>query len=464
MALMVSALTGCKDGENILVDNYIKLSESAYTFDAVGAEALTVKVDAQPVEWTAEPTAEWISIKQGDNSVEITVADNDTNDLREATIVFTAGKVTDTFTVSQLGKENAGVARYRLMDRYKSFVISPGGVCALAVEVVVNDDGTQTYQPYIINLADDKATALPVPDTRTGVAAIAVTDGGEPFLLNNGITTLYLKEGVWTAPDKIDGRDVNIQSVSADGRVWVGFYYDNKTWFNYPVKWIDGVPEVLKTPDVNGKGQPIASTQGFMARGCSTDGSIVYGSCWGSSYEAIWWDAAGDWHWVADKSVKAHEETVDGYFGQTQMLLLDTPQLNANQTLMATDGTMMACDYQVQLAEDMVQTTDIYPMFYDTADNTYKIIDTADATGTGATDDYGFWATPALGPSYGYVYDKATDTSVEAKDWIQENYGLTMTGDNTIYVVKSYAGGKVLYGRRAIAGSFIDWYIYAPSK
>ncbi len=63
-----------------------------------------------------------------------------------------------------------------------------------------------------------------------------------------------------------------------------------------PLKWTDGgTPEVLPVPELNFRNEPYVS--GVMARGCSADGSVIYGSTWDNlDYGMLYWkDGKVDW-------------------------------------------------------------------------------------------------------------------------------------------------------------------------
>lgn len=83
--------------------HYIKLCDSALTFNGAGNGSRTVTVASSPADWKAEPAVSWIKITEtGKNSFVLTVDDSNVAEEREGIITVTAGQATVEVKVSQL--------------------------------------------------------------------------------------------------------------------------------------------------------------------------------------------------------------------------------------------------------------------------------------------------------------------------------------------------------------------------
>jgi hypothetical protein len=268
-----------------------------------------------------------------------------------------------------------------------------------------------------------------------------------------------------------------VQSVSSDGTIWYGYVMRpasyNPTYvpsMYIPTKWVNGTMQILPTPNEIGYGFGTVPEQGFMARGCSTDGSVTYGSCWDNGVmSALYWDANGNWHWVAEDTFFIETVHIDLGFYAYDMDIWDRPLTDANPDRISADGSALAVDFRDETYDTQLISNSM-PIFVDLNTGDYIMLDDqTDGTGLGMSFDgkYAFWGTPARGTSAGYVYDMATGTSTPAAEWVMSNYGLKISSENN-YVYKTVAGGKVVLGRKVVPGmfgvSFVSWYIYDKTK
>lgn len=101
-------------------------------------------------------------------------------------------------------------------------------------------------------------------------------------------------------------RTPRIQYISNDGSIMVGYCRSLTAIDGWKptvsVKWTNGEPEILESPDHNIWGDKF--TLDVMARGSSSDGSVIYGSEW-TDFGVIYWkngEAYFSGYEFADKS------------------------------------------------------------------------------------------------------------------------------------------------------------------
>ncbi|MDR0892197.1 MAG: BACON domain-containing protein [Mediterranea sp.] len=471
-------LAGCDD-QITIANEYVKLSALSYSFDATGKETFSLTVSSSPDKWEIDGLPDWMTAERDEtnpSTLLLKAAPNPDKEKRTGQIRFTAGHATETFNVDQWGH---GKAQYHLITEYTSFGVSPNGEYAMGIVPRPLANGGTRHVPVVMRMATGETTELPAIYGKVNDAEIETTSTplisnqgleGDLFVMANATYTLH-----YSAADKkwkpltatIEGINANIviQALSADGNVWAG--YASLGWqverHPYrPVKYVDGTLVELETPDNTSYGEE--NWNGAMARGCSDDGTVVYGSEW-TAYSTCYWDEAGKCHFIAPESIVKHDITYPNALGAPiTETVYDSPTMTATLTNLSADGTTLAYGYRKYSVVDDAKTDANSPGFYNLATHTNILLtDVADGSGTGATDKFGFYGTPGKGIRNGYVYDFDTRQSLPANVWIQQQYGLTF-GDNDLYICKSYGGGKLLLGNKVVVTSVgtssVPWYIY----
>ena len=137
--------------------HYIKLSDSALTFNGAGNASRTVTVASSPADWKAEPAVSWIKITEtGKNSFVLTVDDSNVAEEREGIITVTAGQATVEVKVSQLPMDTE-FARFRTMYEYENgMVMSPSGKYAGGFYATLDEDGSLFYHAVVTEVETDR--------------------------------------------------------------------------------------------------------------------------------------------------------------------------------------------------------------------------------------------------------------------------------------------------------------------
>lgn len=488
------ALAGCQKDPNT-VTNYLRLSDNSFAFDAIGNQTYTVNVTSSTGEWEFAKEGDWMTVERAENGLSLTV----TAGVNQSTASL-SGKITvrnnfseSEITVSQLGQGEPGAPRFGVLTEYGSFIISPGGKKALAcTEEVLDDAGfiNSTFI-YVIDIATDERTELTsIEEYDELFEAGAISDDGSVIIINGKeefkAKRYNLDTEEWEAVAMMAQDDYEnwVSAISADGTIWVGYGCSRGSQgnrFYYPIKWVNGVPEKMSAPTINGIGEDVFN--GTMARGCSADGSVIYGSIW-DDMEAIYWKEDGTWAFVVPDLMEVKTKQIQGMFGPTELLALNTPFLDSNTMRMSSDGKWLALNYrsaefrekQTMFGTNWVAEFSVQPLFVDLETGEYTIIDNdnvrfaGDPTlfsggGIGVTDDGTFFYGPYRnangggGIVRGFAYDSGT--TMPTASWIQSTYGLYTMGE--YWVRKDFNGGKTVVGYKMapslIGTNYFAWYI-----
>ena len=282
----------------------------------------------------------------------------------------------------------------------------------------------------------------------------AITDSGTAFFhcednriigfsINGDITVLDNVPGA--------GKPWISQVASDESGVWVGWCSGGSTTYS-PVKWTDGVPEILPLPETTYRGA--AWNAGAMARGCSLDGTVIYGTAWeGFDSGLIWWDREGTPRWVGDKvrklkPVKIYDTATGTY---TDYTLVDGIVGSSDTYYISPSGKWIAGTYRTEeLAEnetDIVSTS--CPAFYDTeTDEVHIFPEYEGAVGMTVTDE-GLGVIGMAG-AYGIISHTVMvniPTATEAgtsTDWIYDTYGIIIPDNSLLEYISP--DGRTAFG------------------
>lgn len=461
-AIAALALAGCEK-DPVSRINYLHISDNSFTFDATGDQIYTVTVESDPAEWDFTKDGEWFVVEAEGNELTITANANDSYDQQRGKITVSNRFSSKEIVLNQFGKAEPGAPKFRLMSGYKvlEFEISPNGKMAMGVKNEPTESGNSATVS-IFDLATDEKTDLPaITNTNKAYQAAAVSDdGGVVIVITTDYTSAkYYKNGEWEDVPSVFGQNGMrwVEAVSSDGSVWVGCCQSGELY--YPVKWVNEVPQQLDAPDVNGWGEPVS--QGTMARGCSTDGSVIYGSMWDNN-EAVYWKPDGSWDFVAGELIEIgiiHQR--HPFFGTIiEIEVLNCPFVDASDARLSPNGKYMAMHYSKRSDEGNSRT----PLFVDLETGEYTLLEdvTLDGQGIAASNEglvsYGTYGQGVgAGIATGYIYDPSKQTSSTVPEWIKATYGINIWGD--YYVRRICEGKNTVAGYKVSILGNIVWYV-----
>ena len=186
VVLALAACTGCKStgGETF---HYVNLSQVLCTFLGEENQPLEITVKASPADYEVAPGASWLKAEKSeeDNTLILTVADNDTGAERSTVITVTAGSASREITVQQLTRDNR-IARYRKLDTFSSMggAMSPSGKYVGGFSEQVDENDMWYFTPIIIDTeTGEKHEFGPYPQSLYALSQTnAITDQGLLFI------------------------------------------------------------------------------------------------------------------------------------------------------------------------------------------------------------------------------------------------------------------------------------------
>lgn len=471
-------LTCCTD----IQEEYhsIKTSTVSCVFRAAEPEPIIIEVEAVPAAWEVKSLADWVKVaEQSSNTFTLTAQDNPLEEERKGEVLITAGKATMTVTVTQQPPFASGLqSGYKTVGEYvNGAVISPNGIYA-GGWYSEWDNVDKAWIKYVVieNIRTGDVYRLdPFPGALYSVyEPSAITDSGDIiFHCEDNRAVMFGIDGEITVLPNVEGQySPWLQHVGSDeSKVWVGFCLGAGTLYS-PVKWTDGVAEILPKPEETYRGNR-PWVQGCMIRGCSMDGRIMYGTAWeGLDSGLIWWDENNEPHWVA-REVRE----VDMFNTSTQKWekynLVNGVTGTSEPYCMSPSGKWVAGTYYEEDLNEAKTELVItgYPAFYDIEnDKLYTFPEYNDAAGITVTDDG--MGVIGIGGGSGFtssteMIDIVSGAKIsDSTEWIRENLGIIIPSDSIVEFISPDMKSVFGYDLRGLGGEPMrKWYVFPkPEK
>lgn len=472
---LLSSLSGCVKTEETF--HYVKLSQVACSFDGDGNTPLAITVETSPAAYEITPGDTWVKAEKSeeDNTLILTVADNDTGAERSTVIIVTAGSASREITVQQLTRDNR-IARYRKLDTFSSMggAMSPSGKYVGGFSEQVDENDMWYFTPIIIDTeTGEKHEFGPYPQSLYALSqANAITDQGLLFISdgqNGGQIAIDLTGNIFIPEAAGYTNKPEVSQTSSDGKYWVGYI---QAGMFKPLLWTEGTVAELPMPALNYRNEEFWA--GVLAHGISANGEIIYGTSWENwDFGMLYWVNNGanteKPKWVGEDVREVWEETMKNSDGTEYTThLVNGLICQAQLTKISPNGKWIASSYRTETpAEDRLSiVTTQTAAFYNTETETTTIVsDYGESVGVHVTDDgIGFIGIGTLGISSGAVYDLNTGTDLgSTQDWVYDNYGIIIPAGYINYVS---ADGRFVLGTKAESSAggvnFINWYIAPP--
>lgn len=263
----------------------------------------------------------------------------------------------------------------------------------------------------------------------------AISDDGRTLIIENkmGVVADIYIDGVRTPLSCQPGYSRPWPTgMSADGSVIVGSCsIDDAEFYKVaPCKWVNGEQTILDMPELNAGGLPLEN--GVYLRGCSSDGSVIYGSEW---------DSFGLVYYKDDRMFNIGVDNSEAVNTGTGIEVVTIPYLEASYNNVSHNGKWIVCNYRL----DGV----VYPFRVDTETGSFEYLESARDCGTATVTDDGivFGYSPATNAAYGVVIDFNAGTTETIDAWMERVHGITVSSDRWIDQVgdngKSFAGKKI---------------------
>lgn len=425
---------------------YLQTSIDRYTFMGTGDQTLQIGIQST-ASWTTECDEDWIILEQTADTLTVSVKENKSGFQKSGNILVKSGNLTEKIAIEQLSDRFKG--RFEDMYYFSHYIaMSRNGryIAGMKTKEIRND--AYIYTPTIIDTYTGEETYL--EDIQGFDAINAISDDGKTLIyMQGGSTVKCLRDGVEFELTLPEGYNYpNVSSISSDGSVMVGYCINSKSsgWKPYvAVKWINGEPEILDIPSHNIWGIE-DNLLSVMARGCSNDGSIAFGSEW-TDFGLIYW-----------KGKELHYPGYD-YADKTEftsvILEAETTNISPNGKYIGTSKAQY-----VEMSFPIKQ-----PAVINTETGQLILIENSEEGSCKCVTDDGiaFIASPSALCDHGLVANINDGTVQSLTEWFQNNYNIGLS-DNR-YVMQVSDDGKVIWGIQAIPAppmglAFIPWYCY----
>lgn len=469
LSLFAFAFASCSDDE--VTYTSLGVSGDSYTFDGETPETYKIAVNS-PMEWSYKIEGDWVKeITKDATSLTIGANVNDTAGERPGKITFTAGTQTQTVTLCQLApgadKNKAG---YHVINDFLPVIMSPRGTYAGGlVSVMAEDESTQQF-PVLIETATGKRIMLePIIGEEHTISAIS--DEGTMFFTVGWSHCIGIKiDGtVFDVAVPNDYSGYSVEAISADGKVMVGYAMGGPNGGYHGLKWTDPevIPEILESPELNGIGEPLSV--GVMARGCSADGSIIYGTDW-DVLVPVYWSADGKVHYAGEDVKKSVTGVIDSpWTGKEEMVeVFSSATLEACPRSMSPNGRYMAVNYMEQTIENKQVVARNFPLLIDLQTSVSVVVrECEDAAGLTVMNDGTLMiGTPSRGVAKGKVYNSSSKTVVDSSEWIKQRFNLIVAEDVPIIHVSEDEGVMLCWRPRIspVSTAYLFSYITAAQQ
>lgn len=409
------AVFSCQKNE---IEDYLNLSVYSYTFANDGSDSVVVEVNTNLSGWTVQSSDESVSAEQIDECrAVVKMLPNTTNAYLEGSVKFCAGDMEKVMSVRQLPSSFDGI--FKVFPLTTMGAMSRNGKWYAYIDRPMGDDGKYYSYGKIINLETGEEKDIDIPEGTESEffdCLRAVSDDGKFVLCCDGrggplSEVMSVEDGSFIQMQLPEGYSVRmLQNMSSDASVVIGSCRNMNNGMWEPFKWVNGEPIALDYPETDAYGVP---TYAVYPRGCSDDGSIIYGSEW-SSFGLIYWKDDRMYNIGIDNSTVS---VIDG--GQFANII----RLQAAYGNISPSGKYIVSNYRDYTSGSGIES----PVRINTETGVFEILEGVDCGGNTVTDEgLVFGAAPATMSSGGAVVDFEKGTSVPLVEYMESNYGLVL--------------------------------------
>lgn len=433
--LVLSVIVSCNKDVDLTAD-YLNISRSSYTFSNI-EDSIYVKVKASG-DWIATADQTWITVgeKQGD-SILVNVSKNDQEDFRRGKVTFVMENETREFAVEQMPKAfNGRLYEFPLNGRG---AVSPGGKFAAYLYWELSlTTGEYTYLGKKLNLETGEEFEIP-SESYDGMSYYqkiqAISDDGRTIVYSddtNEIDAIYVDDQKVEMDVPSGYKSPIFAGMTGDGSIIVGTVRYSDRYGYVPVLWRNGVMEFLEMPEYNSAGGPLQN--GVIVRGCSQDGSVIYGSEW---------DFQGVVYW---RNGKLYYPGMDYMEGDSIYRIY----MYASYFAMSPNGKYIAASYAPYFM-DPVAGTPTWPVLINTETDESVIFEDDQALGgaglTVNNEGILFGGAPATGMTNSIVYDFQNGLVIPVSEWMKQKHGITLSDSRKVYYT---VNDRIYYGAQLV--------------
>lgn len=431
--------------------DYLALDVEHYTFTK-DTSSLAVKVNAN-VTWEPVSESDWVTVENvTEEGFVVRVEENTGKENRSAVVVVNGEGLSKELKIEQFGNSFTGVFMDLLAAN--NAIMSPRGKRIFYMDRAIQSGNDWWYTPRIINVETNEVISLD-PQQEYDVAQ-AISDDGNVLVMDwggGGRPSAVFVNGEKVDLVVPDGYiQPSVSNISSDGSVMVGYIKQNVSRGKYfPVKWTNGEPEILPSPEMSPTG---TDWNGCMARGCSADGEVIYGSHWDAMTLVYWKDGM-----LFDPGTDYAEKIEIVYDDSYSEKYYSLVGMSAENTKISVDGRYISAVYTDYDYNNEQLTVSSYPAIFDTETHQPIFVKGFEGTGMVVSPQGDFFAaSPAQGIRSGHIIDPEGGNHQDISDWFMERFGIVMTNDRIVYSVSE--DGNAFLGRRPMDTPFGTVYPY----
>lgn len=433
-----------------VVEDYVSLSVAEFTFDGSGKDSVIIAVSSN-VEWSMSVSEDWIEVYNfKEDSVVVKVLQNTSGFFRVGTVAFLAENTERSLLIKQYPDYFHGrMEELDYMTGYAAMSENGNYVCG------VRDNGDEAgYIPVLVNTITGERKELSVKESSY---VTAVTNDGEGIIYSTGgvYSSLYMNdEKIEIAVPSELYENPYVSHTNGDFSVAVGYCRNKSTKITHPVIWKNWEPEILDMPTEDLMGNE--NRNGCYARGCSSDGSVVYGqdAVVGSFGVMYWID--GSLKNIAKETCEVKTNPNDHRLKYVCGLRMENEKNN-----MSYDGKWLVSVFRYY---DVTEESGYYPLQSDIPviiDTEIGIIEEIPNIESGrvftVTDDCTvFGGIPYTFSSEGFVYVRPENKLYALDEWFETKYGVILSSNRVVERVSS--DGKVFFGTVMVDALPQPWY------
>ena len=427
--------------------DYINLSVVEYTFDYTGDDSVAVVVETNAGEWEAVPSKDFIHVRKAGDTAYIRVDENNTENSLGGKILFSAGTAKSDLAVYQI----PALFRGTFMDFWptRKGSISKNGKYLAYVNTFLINENDFDDECFVLDFETGEVREIELEIPSIGGIydhVFAISDDGRVLIIGSesGVTNELYVDGIRTPVSCRPGYSSPwITGMSADGNVIVGGCVEDGSVYNaaVPCKWVNGEHVILDMPERDAAGNPLWN--GVYLRGCSADGSVIFGSEW-NTFGLVYY-----------KDEKLHNVGIENSEAGSDGSVKSIIYIHASYGNISNSGRYITAIY----TKDGVD----YPALVDTETGIFRYMESAaNCGGAAVTDDavvFGF--TPTMLSSSGFVSDFNTGVTESLSEWMRRVHGISISDNRWVERISS--DGKTMQGRKvrtsALGTQFPHWFI-----
>lgn len=456
LSLALALVAGVLSCEKPNSDTF-SVSESSFSLDPSGSDEKVITVTSKDKWEVNYGTSDWLIKKSIDETSFTVGAKPNLGEVsRKSEIIVKSGNEEIIVTVSQ----DKATINFERIPQYFRTVCSPSGVYIGSIEGGGVDAETQDFVPVVLNTSTGEVRKF-APINAVTLSADAVTDDGILFISNETMQGFLIdKNGEIQDLDRpATCVAARVSGVSRGGETWAGWAtVEPGLGYKFvPVVWNNGIATQLPLPDTTIIGDEL--TFGGYARGCSDDGSIIYGTTAEQS-AAI--------YWKNDKVNYLAKESIERIYVDGNIVpFVSKPGVSTQSTECSPNGKYIAFAYKKETPTEggLAATTTTFAGYFNTETEEHYIYPEVGYMGATVSDNGDFslgqLADDGILPMRGFILPAGGTELIRTSEWLNNTYSVSANKDEIIIHFSKEGNLFGFYLTDDLAAKqLLTWYLY----